>query len=89
MAWRRYHAGGEFDPKYVTYGDLSDEDRPPYVNDPKEDGSWEEDSGMEFLLKCRGEDRPLGKRGEKLVVTHSAGNRVVTVHNYVSGKSGF
>ena len=88
MAWHRDHAGGEFDPEYVTYGDLSDEDR-PYANDPKEDGSWEEDSDTEFLVKCCGEDRPLRKRGVKLVVTPSAGNDFVTVHDYVSGKSGF
>ncbi|KFY36773.1 hypothetical protein V494_04982 [Pseudogymnoascus sp. VKM F-4513 (FW-928)] len=85
MAWHREHAGAEFDPEYVTYGDLSDEDR-PYANDQKEDGSWEEDSDTEFLVKCCGEDRPLRKRGIKLVVTHSAGNRFVTVHDYVSGK---
>lgn len=85
MAWHRDHAGGEFDPEYVTYRDLSDEDR-PFANDPKEDGSWEEDSDTEFLVKCCGEDRPLRKRGIKLVVTHSAGNRFVTVHDYVSGK---
>lgn len=88
MEWHRDHAGGEFDPEYVTYGDLSDEDR-PYANDQKEDGSWEEDSDTEFLVKCCGEDRPLRKRGIKLVVTHSAGNRFVTVHDYVSGKSSF
>ncbi|OBT82859.1 hypothetical protein VE02_08560 [Pseudogymnoascus sp. 03VT05] len=83
IEWHRDHAGGEFDPEYVTYGDLSDEDR-PYANDQKEGGSWEEDSDTEFLVKCCGEDRPLRKRGIKLVVTHSAGNRFVTVHDYVS-----
>ncbi|KAK3934510.1 hypothetical protein QBC46DRAFT_368162 [Diplogelasinospora grovesii] len=84
MAWHRDHAGAEFDPEYVTYGDLSDEDR-PYANDPKEDGSWEEDSEKEFLVKCCGEDRPLRKRGVKLVVTPSAGsNPFVTVQDYVS-----
>lgn len=88
MAWHRDHAGGEFDPEYVTYGDLSDEDR-PYANDPKEDGSWEEEEDTEFLVKCCGEDRPLRKRGVKLVVTPSAGNHFVTVHDYVSGKSAF
>jgi hypothetical protein len=88
MAWHRDHTGGEFDPEYVTYGDLSDEDR-PYANGPKEDGSWEEDSDTKFLVKCCGEDRPRRKRGLKLVVTPSACNYFVTVHDYVSGKSSF
>lgn len=87
IAWHGGHEGGEFDPEYVTYGDLSDEDR-PYANEPREDGSWEEDSDTEFLLRCCGEDRPLKKRGLKLVVTPSTGNHFVTVHDYVSGKSG-
>lgn len=56
-----------------TYGDLSDEDR-PYADEAKEDGSWEE--------------RPLGKRGVKLVVTPSVGNEYITVLDYVSGKFG-
>ncbi|KAI9643834.1 hypothetical protein NHQ30_007185 [Ciborinia camelliae] len=82
VAWHRDHAGGELNPEYATYGDLSDKDR-PYANNKKKDGRWE-DSDTEFLLKCCGEDRPLGKRGIKLVVTPSAGNHFVTVHDYVS-----
>lgn len=88
MAWHGEHVGGEFHQEYVTYGDLSDVDR-PYANEPKEDGSWEEDSDTEFLMECCGEDRPLRKRGIRLVVTPSAGNHFVTVHDYVSGKSDF
>lgn len=86
MAWHKDHDGPEFDQEYVTYGDLDDEDR-PYANDPKEDGSWEEDSDTEFLVKCCGDDRPLRKRGLKLMVTPSAGSEsFVTVQDYVSGK---
>jgi hypothetical protein len=88
IEWHRDHAPGEFAPEYVTYGDLSDEDR-PYARDPKEDGSWEEDSDTEFLIKCCGQDRPLRKRGIKLVVMPPAGHHFVTVHDYVSGKFGF
>ncbi|GKT52005.1 uncharacterized protein ColSpa_12186 [Colletotrichum spaethianum] len=51
----------------------------------KEDGSWEEDSDTEFLIRCCGQDRPLRKRGQKLVVTPAAGGHFVTVHDYVSG----
>jgi hypothetical protein len=86
MAWHKDHDGPEFDREYVTYGDLDDEVR-PYANEPKEDGSWEEDSDTEFLVKCCGDDRPLRKRGLKLVVTPSEGSEsFVTVRDYVSGK---
>lgn len=58
--------------EYITYGDLSDEDR-PYANEPVENGSWEEDSSTEFLIRCCENDRPLRKRGLKIKVTPSAG----------------
>lgn len=86
-AWHGHHEGEMADPEYVTYGDLSDEDR-PYAKEPREDGSWEEDSDTEFLVRCCGQDRPLRKRGRKLVVTPAAGGDFVTVHDYVSGESG-
>jgi hypothetical protein len=82
IKWHQDHPRGE----YVPYGDLSDEER-PYANEPKEDGSWEEESDMEFLVKCCGEDRPLKKRGIKLVVTPSAGHHFVTIHDFISGTS--
>ncbi|KAL8366066.1 hypothetical protein RB595_004716 [Gaeumannomyces hyphopodioides] len=82
-AWHGRHEGEPANPEYVTYGDLSDEDR-PYATEAKEDGSWEEDSDTEFLIRCCGQDRPLGKRGQKLVVTPAAGGHFVTVHDYVS-----
>lgn len=85
-AWHGHHEGEPADPEYVTYGDLSDEDR-PYAKEPREDGSWEEDSDTEFLVRCCGQDRPLRKRGRKLVVTPAAGGDFVTVHDYVSGES--
>jgi hypothetical protein len=88
VAWHGHHEGEPADPEYVTYGDLSDEDR-PYATEPREDGSWEEDSDTEFLVRCCGQDRPLGKRGQKLVVTPAAGGHFVTVHDYVSGESSF
>lgn len=86
MAWHGHHEGELAAPEYVTYGDLSDEDR-PYAKEAREDGSWEEDSDMEFLIRCCGQDRPLRKRGPKLVVTPAAGSDFVTVHDYVSGES--
>lgn len=86
VAWHGHHEGEPADPKYATYGDLSDDDR-PYAKELKEDGSWEEDSDTEFLVRCCGQDRPLGKRGKKLVVTPAAGGHFVTVHDYVSGES--
>ncbi|OBR12818.1 LysM domain-containing protein [Colletotrichum higginsianum IMI 349063] len=83
VAWHTHHEGEPANPEYVTYGDLSDEDR-PYAKEPKEDGSWEEDSDTEFLVRCCGQDRPLRKRGQKLVVTPAAGGHFVTTHDYVS-----
>lgn len=86
IAWHGHHEGEPANPEYVTYGDLSDEDR-PYAKEPKEDGSWEEDSDTEFLIRCCGQDRPLRTRGQKLVVTPAAGDHFVTVNDYVSGES--
>ncbi|KAM6484615.1 hypothetical protein HDV62DRAFT_404403 [Trichoderma sp. SZMC 28011] len=83
LAWHKDHTAPEFNAEYITYGDLSDEDR-PYANEPNEDGNWEEDSDTEFLIRCCGDDRPLRKRGLKIKVTPSAGNSFVTVHDYVS-----
>ncbi|KUJ18862.1 uncharacterized protein LY89DRAFT_717382 [Mollisia scopiformis] len=69
------HPEGE----YVTYGDLSDDER-PY---PSEEGGWESDSDTPYLVRCCGEDRPPNETA-KLVVTPSAGNHFVTVQDYVS-----
>lgn len=80
----REHTGGNAE--YVLYGDMSDDDR-PYPTEMKEDGGWESDSETEFLMRCCDDDRPL-KKNAKLLVKPSAGNDFVTVHDYVSGKSG-
>ena len=88
VQWHMNHPDGDFHPQYVTYGDLSDEDR-PYAREQKEDGSWEEDSDTEFLIRCCGEDRPLRKSGQRLMITPAAGNHFVTVYDYVSSKSSF
>jgi hypothetical protein len=86
VEFHKYHEGEPANPEYVTYGDLSDEDR-PYADEPNEDGSWEEDSDTEFLIRCCGQDRPLRKQDQKLVITPAAGGDFVTVHDYVSGES--
>lgn len=82
IAWHEDHEAAEF----VTYGDLDDEDR-PYAREQKEDGSWEEDSDTEFLIRCCGQDRPLRKRGQRLLVTPSEGQDFVSIHDYVCGIS--
>ncbi|KFY31394.1 hypothetical protein V493_01145 [Pseudogymnoascus sp. VKM F-4281 (FW-2241)] len=70
--------------EYVTYGDLSDDER-PYPTEMKEDGGWESDSDTEYLVRCCGEDRPLNsENAATLVVEPSADNGFVTVHDYVS-----
>ncbi|ODA82689.1 hypothetical protein RJ55_01197 [Drechmeria coniospora] len=78
VAWHENHETAEF----VTYGDLDDEDR-PYASEQNEDGSWEDDSDTEFLIRCCGQDRPLRTRGQKLQVTPSAGKDFVSIHDYV------
>jgi hypothetical protein len=85
VAWHSRHTGDEFEQEDVTYGDLSDEDR-PYAQEQKEDLSWEEDSDTEFLVYCCKEDRPLRKGGQKLVVKSSPGNHFVTIQVYVCGE---
>jgi hypothetical protein len=82
IEWHFDHEAEESNPEYVTYGDLNDENWP----DAKK---MMRDSDTEFLVKCCGDDRPFGKRGIKLLVTPSAGNHFVTVHDYISGKPGF
>ena len=59
--------------QYVTYGALNDKGG-PYANEAQEDGSWEEDLDTEFLIRCSGEDRPIGRRDFKRKVTPSADN---------------
>lgn len=86
--WHGYHEGEPANPEHVTYGDLSDADR-PYAAEAREDGSWEGDSDTEFLVRCCGQDRPLRKRGRKLVVAPAAGGHFVTVHDYASGELSF
>ena len=84
-AWMNWHRGhDEKYAEYVTYGELSDEDR-PYPAEMREEGGWESDSDTDFLVKCCGEDRPL-RKAVKLVVTHSTANDHVTIHDYLSGE---
>lgn len=83
-AWMNWHRGHTEDhAEYVTYSELSDEDR-PFPAEMREDGGWESDSDTEFLIRCCGEDRPL-RKAVKLVIRPSEGNHHVTVHDYVSG----
>lgn len=85
VAWHENHENHEA-AEYVTYGDLDDEDR-PYAYEQHEDGSWEDDSDTEFLIRCCGQDRPLRTRGQRLQVTPSAGKDFVSIHDYVCGMS--
>lgn len=78
----REHIDGE----YVTYGDLSDDER-PYPSEMKEDGDWESDSDKEYLVGCCEEDRPPNGGKAAKVVVKPAGSEFVTVHDYLSGKS--
>jgi hypothetical protein len=75
--------------EYVTYGDLSDDERPFAENPMREDwtwNGWEEDSDTEFLSRCCGQDRPIGKVGRTLEVRPSEGNDFVSIKDYVGGE---
>jgi hypothetical protein len=90
--WERKHmehADPAYDEcEYVTYGDLSNDER-PFVQEPeRQDGtwSWDEPSDTEILVRCCGEDRPLGKTGLTLEVCPSPENDFVTIRDYVGGE---
>lgn len=83
LFWHEDHEGAEF----VTYGDLSDEDR-PFAEYANEDGDWEADSDTEFKIRCCGEDRPLRRRGLELEVKPVNGGAFVSVRDYVQGEIG-
>jgi len=69
--------------EFVTYGDL-DADTRPYAREMTEDGSWEEDSDTDYLIRCCGEERPVNTRAT-LTVVPSDGRDCVTIRDYVSG----
>ncbi|KAK1778529.1 hypothetical protein QBC45DRAFT_376655 [Copromyces sp. CBS 386.78] len=85
--WHKRHGGDARAPicgqqEWIKYGDLNDDVRCKW-DLQKKDGSWTEDSGEEFLIKCCGEDRPLRNPDPKLVVTASSED-FVTVRDFVS-----
>jgi hypothetical protein len=90
--WERLHEE-HADPawegcEYVTYGDLNNDVRPFAVEPEREDGtwSWDEPSDKEILVRCCGEERPLGKKGLMLEVRPSPGNDFITIKDYVGGE---
>ena len=83
--WLEFHERHTMNAEYIAYRDLSDEDR-PFPNKLTEDGSWDDDSDTEFLIRCCGEDRPLRTRSLNILVTPSTGSNFVTVYDYVSSK---
>lgn len=78
LFWHQDHESAEF----VTYGDLSDDDR-PFAEYADEDGNWEADSDTEFKIRCCGEDRPLRQRGHELEVKPGGGRSFVSLRDYV------
>jgi hypothetical protein len=81
LFWHQDHESAEF----VTYGDLSDEDR-PFAEYADEDGDWEADSDTDFKIRCCGEDRPLRRRGLELEVKPGDGGAFVSLRDYVQGE---
>ncbi|KAI1810626.1 hypothetical protein GGS20DRAFT_166769 [Poronia punctata] len=86
VAWHGMHGDAQCAPdadqQFVAYGDLDDDVR-PFRREGGEDGDWEEDSEKEFLVRCCGQDRPLGKKGPTLLVTPAPGHDLVTVRDFV------
>lgn len=74
--------------EFVTHGDLNNDVRPFAEEPERRDGtwSWDEPSDTEILVRCCGEDRPLGKIGLTLEVHPLPGNDFVTVKDYVGGE---
>ncbi|KAI3316934.1 hypothetical protein HD806DRAFT_516384 [Xylariaceae sp. AK1471] len=86
VAWHEMHDDAQCFPdanqQFVAYGDLDDDVR-SFRQEGEEDGDWEEDSEKEFLLRCCGQDRPLRKTGQTLLVTPASGHDFVTVRDFV------
>jgi hypothetical protein len=83
------HADPAYDEcEFVSYGDLDHGVRPFAEEPERQDGTWgwDEPSDTEILIRCCGEDRPLGKRGLTLEVRPSPGNDFVTAKDYVGGE---
>lgn len=89
VAWHEFHHDAVCAPdanqQFVTYGDLDDDVR-PFRREGVEDGNWEEDSEKEFLVRCCGQDRPIGEKGQTLLVTPASGHDFVTVRDFVGGE---
>lgn len=90
--WARYHEE-HADPardgcEYVTYGDLDNDVRPWAQEPEREDGtwSWDEASDTEILVRCCGQDRPMGLEGLTLDVRPTLGHDFVTIKDYVGGE---
>lgn len=76
--WKNYHlehASPETNAEFIRLGDLDIDMRDP-----------EADQDAPFLIRCCGEDRPLGKRGLTMTVTPSASGDFVTVKDYICGE---
>ncbi|KXJ91800.1 hypothetical protein Micbo1qcDRAFT_174827 [Microdochium bolleyi] len=69
--------------EWVNYGELGRNDLVPTTREMgSTDGVGRDDTAC--LVRCCGEDRPVGKRVLKVTVTPSAGHEFVTVKDYIS-----
>ncbi|KAI0397924.1 hypothetical protein F5Y17DRAFT_454510 [Xylariaceae sp. FL0594] len=90
--WVAWHDDSHHESRreFVAYADLEDDIR-PFRREGVEDGEWEEeevddDEKKQFLIRCCGQDRPVRKKGQTLLITASGegeGEGFVTVRDFV------
>lgn len=71
--------------EWIKYGELGDIDLEPTIDDTKHSGGvYTNDT--KCLVRCCGQERPVGKSVQKLTVTPTLGHDFVTVKDYISGE---
>ena len=73
------------DGEWVEYGELGRTDLKPTIKEMKP-SNGECRSDTKCLIRCCGQERPVGRSGQKLTVTPSPGHDFVTVKDYISGE---
>ncbi|KAH7032626.1 uncharacterized protein B0I36DRAFT_347807 [Microdochium trichocladiopsis] len=83
VATHQEHCGDNGE--WVNYGELGRSDIKPTIRE-REPPDWTCRGDTKCLVRCCGEDRPVGKKGQKVTVTPSPSHDFVTVKDYLSSK---